>query len=236
MLQDTWSQTIDGEFVEPFAVVSDSNGTIWVLDSARKRIYGFSKMGEPVAEIGSPEALPFFPRGLALFSQESEVDTLAIADTGSGRLLLYDIYGTFLGAVGVFGTSPGQLNEPVDVLHDEFGAYFVTEGANIKRWQHIGPFGKSLAVWPFDAPDALNGSHLAWAPDGSIFMTNSGRGVLSRFAPDGTLLQEWRNIGQVSFERPVGIFMDNERNQLYISDLARSQVHVFQVTPQPFKE
>jgi len=117
----------------------------------------------------------------------------------------------------------------VDVLRDSFGTYFVTEGANANRWQRVDALGNPLATWETPSPVAFDGSHLTAAPDGSILMTNSQLGVVQRFAPDGTLMEEWRSLGKVTFQRPVGIYMDKASGRLFIADIGAGVVYVFAV-------
>ena len=221
------TETPDGPFREPLGIVAASDGTIWVLDSGRQWVYGFDEGGHAIGQIGGPEAQFYHPRGLSLFSQPDASDTLVVANTGSGNLRLFSLDGTSLGSVGFFGDGPGQFNEPVDALRDQFGAYYVTEGANVNRWQRVDPFGKALASWVLDSPVALNGSHMDWGPDGSILMTNSARGVLRRYAPDGRLLEEWSELAGVRLIAPVGILVAGGE-QLYLSDIGSGQVHRFQ--------
>ncbi len=229
LLVGGWSQAGDGEFVEPFALVATQDGRLWVLDAAKQWIYSFDANGNPLGQFGGPEAKFYFPRGLAVLTQEGTADILAVADTGSGRVLLYDTTGQFLSTFGSFGEAPGQLNEPVDILRDVFGAYFITEGANIKRWQRLDPLGRPLSVWALDTPDAHDGSHLAGLADGSILMTNADSRVLRRYAPNGNLLSEWQTIGPISFKRPVGIFVDETRSMLYVSDITAGEVYEFAI-------
>ncbi len=229
-LQDSWSETSDGAFVEPLALVTSSDGNIIVLDASQQWIYRLTPDGKLISKIGGPDARLYNPRGMTIFSQDGIPDALIIADTGTGRLALYDVNGISLGSIGMFGDGPGQFNEPVDVLRDEFGTYFVVEGSNIRRWQRIDSYGKPLAVWPIaDTPVAFDGSHMAWAADGSILMTNSHKHAIRRFTPDGELLDEWQAIASIQFKKPVGIFVDKEHNQLYVSDVETGKVHVFNV-------
>lgn len=220
-----WKKTLDGDFNEPLALVTTADGLVWVLDSTRQWVYSFAADGTPLGKLGGPESMLYHPRGLALVGG----DTLAVVNTGSGLIRLFGLDGTALGSVGTFGEAPGRLNEPVDTLQDEFGAYFVTEGANVRRWQRIDPFSRSLSLWPIDAPVAHDGSHLAWAPDGSIMMTNSEAGNIRRYAPDGRLLTEWPAVGPAVFNRPVGIYVDAKENRLLVTDIGSRAVFVFQI-------
>ena len=78
-------------------------------------------------------------------------------------------------------------------------------------------------------PVAFDGGHLAAAPDGSVLMTDSVRGVVQRFAPDGSLLEEWSALGEATFQRPAGIFMDDTSGRLFITDIGAGVVYVFHV-------
>ncbi len=225
---DTWTDTPDGEFSEPLAVVRAGDGSIWVLDSTRQKVYGFAPDGTFLRSIGSPEMQLYHPRGLSLIKNSDGLEMLAIANTGTGTIVFVGLDGSVLGTLGNFGDAPGQLNEPVDVLRDTFGGYIVTEGANANRWQRFDAQGNVLGVWQMDSPVALDGSHLAAAPDGSVFMTNSLTGVVRRVAPDGSVLDEWHTLDGVTFQQPVGIYFD-ATGQLFVTDIGMGQVYIFAV-------
>lgn len=224
-----WTETLDGAFEEPLALVTSADGLVWVLDSTRQWVYSFDETGAPLSRLGGPEARWYHPRGLALFGPaDAAGETLAVVNTGSGQVLFYQLSGEAIGSMGMPGSAPGQFNEPVDVLRDDFGAYYITEGSNVGRWQRVDMFGKSLSVWPVDAPVAFDGSHLAWGPDGSVFATQSEKRTLRRYSPTGDLLFEWIGIGSITFVRPVGVFVDT-RNRLYVTDIGAKAVYVFQI-------
>ncbi len=228
---DVWTETLDGPFEEPLALVVDQDDFVWALDSTRQWVYRFDSDGNPVDKLGGPEATFYHPRGLALLNRPGGGQMLAVVNTGVGQLNLYALDGASLGVVGSFGDGPGQLNEPVDLIQDEFGFYYITEGYNVKRWQRLDAYGKFLASWGApDAPAAFDGMHLAWAPDGSVLMTNSLAGQLRRYSPvDGTLLDSWPAVDSLRFQQPVGIFMDAARKQLFVTDVGTGEVYLFGV-------
>ena len=49
------------------------------------------------------------------------------------------------------------------------------------------------------------------------------------YAPDGTLLDEWHTIGDVTFQKPVGVFVDDNTARLFIADVGAGKVYVFQI-------
>jgi hypothetical protein len=220
----------DFPFEEPLAVVANSQDQILVLDSTLQWVYRYDRLGNFIDRFGGPTAFLFHPRGMSLFSD----DSLAIADTGGARLALFDQEGVPAGSIGGLGNGPGQFSEPTDVLRDEQGTYFVAEAEN-NRIQRLDAGGSPLAQWAIPDSYGYNGPHLAFGPDGSIFVTEAQSRSLLRYAPDGNLLDQWQTIGPVTFTAPVGIYFDAPTNRLFVTDVMSHQVYVFEVQtgPQP---
>lgn len=211
-------------FEEPLAVVVNRRDEIFVLESTLQWVYRYTAEGQFVDRFAGPEARLFHPRGLTIF----EDDSFAIADTGGARFVLFTPDGTLAGSIGGLGQGPGQFNEPTDLLRDQVGTYFVAEAEN-NRIQRVDATGSPLGQWAIPPALALDGPHLAFGPDGSIFVTESQSSSLLRYAPDGNLLAVWPVIGPVSLLKPVGIYFDDTQHQLYVTDVGSHQVHVFTV-------
>ncbi|MFQ5611626.1 MAG: PA14 domain-containing protein [Anaerolineae bacterium] len=228
-----WETAGDQPLVEPLAVVISPAGEVWVLDSTEQWVYRFTPDGEFRDRFGGAEARWFHPRGLTVFEDGS----LAVTDTGNGRVTLYSPDGLLLGTLGTLGRGPGQFIEPVDVARDLSGTYFVTEGIEMHRLQRLDAFGVPLAQWLIPPTVALDGAHLAWLPgatsggdqNASLLVTSSASASLLRYGPDGTLIDEWQAIESIAFQQPVGIFVDGVRQRLYITDVASHQIYVFQI-------
>jgi DNA-binding beta-propeller fold protein YncE len=211
-------------FEEPLAVAVNSQDQILVLDSTLQWVYRYDSSGNFIDRFGGPNAFLFHPRGLTVFDD----DTAAIADTGGARLALFGADGTPIGAIGGPGSGPGQFSEPTDVLRDVQGTYYVAEAEN-NRLQRVDAVGNPLGQWAIPDSYGYNGPHLAFGPDGSIFVTESQSSSLLRYGPDGALLDQWQTIGPVSLSAPVGIYFDANTNWLYVTDVLTHQVHVFEV-------
>ena len=214
----------DDPFEEPLAVAANSLDEIFVLDSTLQWVYKYDAEGNFIKRFGGPEARFFHPRGLTIF----EDDQIAVADTGTGAIKFFDSEGNLVGNIGTHGTAPGQLNEPTDVLRDAQSSYFVAEAEN-DRIQRLDTAGNPLTQWAIPPSLALNGPHLAFAPDGSIFMTDALSSTLQRYSPDGTLIDQWQTIDQLSLGAPVGIYFDPTTRRLYITDVNSHQIHVLWV-------
>ena len=97
------------------------------------------------------------------------------------------------------------------------------------RIQHVDFAGNPLSQWAIPPAYAHDGPHMVFGPDGSIFVTESQSSSLLRYAPDGTLLDNWQSVGPVPFAAPVGVYFDPATNRLYVTDVRMHQVHVFDV-------
>jgi 4-amino-4-deoxy-L-arabinose transferase-like glycosyltransferase len=215
-------------FEEPLAldvVRQESGDQLVVLDSTLQWIYRFGGDGQYLDRYGGPDARLFHPRGLTVF----EGNTIGVADTGTGRLVFFDVDGTQTGAIGNRpGPAPGQLNEPTDAIIGPYGNYFVAEAEN-NRVQVLDNGGRPLNQWGIPPSYAYNGPHLVAGPDGSIFLTDSEGGGIQRYSPDGVVVGQWQSIGPVTFVRPVGIYFDQDTDRLFVTDVGTHLVHVFEI-------
>lgn len=211
-------------FEEPLAVGVNSQDQILVLDSTLQWVYRYDATGNLIDRFGGPTAFLFHPRGLTVF----EDDSVAIADTGTSKIALFSADGTRTGSLGSLGSSPGQLNEPTDVLRDARGNYFVAEAMN-SRIQRLDSLGDPLNQWAIPPAYAFDGPHLAFGPDRTIFMTDTQNHSLLRYAPDGSLIEQWQTIGPIQLVAPVGIYFDKMTSRLFLTDVRTHEVHVFEV-------
>ncbi|MEW5959444.1 MAG: PA14 domain-containing protein, partial [Chloroflexota bacterium] len=214
----------DLPFEEPLAVGVNRRDEILVLDSTRQWVYRYTAGGQLLDRFGGPTAYLFHPRGLTVFDD----DTVALADTGKSRLAFFSADGAAAGSLGGLGSGPGQFNEPTDVLRDAQGTYFVAEAMN-QRLQRVDAGGNPLGQWAIPPAYAFDGPHLAFGPDGSIFMTESQSRSLLRYAPDGTQLDQWQSIDPVNLAAPLGVYFDDLTHRLYVTDIWTHQVHIFEV-------
>jgi DNA-binding beta-propeller fold protein YncE/4-amino-4-deoxy-L-arabinose transferase-like glycosyltransferase len=215
-------------FEEPLAVDAiryQERDELLVLDSTQQWVYRFDESGQYLDRFGGPDARLFHPRGLTVFDD----NMVGIADTGTGRLALFNSDGDQVGVIGSRpGSAPGQLNEPTDAIRSLDDNYYYVAEAENNRIQVLDSGGRHISQWNISPGYAYNGPHLAAVPDGTIFVTDSERAAIVRYATDGTLIEQWQFIGPVSLVQPVGIFFDDEQDRLYVTDVGTHQVHIFQ--------
>ena len=211
-------------FAEPLALGVDSQNRLLMLDSPEGWIYRFESDGRSLDRIGGPAIQAYHPRGLTVL----EDDTLVVADTGGGRLTFFAPSGGVQHHMGEIGQKLSQFSEPTDVAVDERGIYYVVEAYN-QRVQLLDSRERGLIHWPIPHSIAFDGPHLVLAPDGSLLITAPEKGAIQRYSPDGRLLDQWTQAGSRSLCKPVGIYLDDATNTLYVTDTACHQVHVFEI-------
>jgi len=221
---DTWNGA-EEPFEEPLALGVDGQNRLLVLDSPQGWIYRFEGDGRALDRFGGPAIQAYHPRGLTVLKD----GTLVVADTGGGRLTFLSPAGDVQRYMGEGGQSLSQFSEPTDVAVDERGTYYYVVEAYNQRVQVIGSEGRGLDQWPIPHSVALDGPHLVRAHDGSLLITAPEQGAIQRYSPDGRLLDQWTQAGPKSLCRPVGIYLDDATNTLYVTDTACHHMHVYQI-------
>jgi sugar lactone lactonase YvrE len=211
-------------FQEPLALGVEGQDRLLVLDSPEGWIYRFEDNGHPLARIGGPTIQAYHPRGMTVLDD----DTVVVADTGGGRLLFLSPTGDVQRQVGTIGQALSQFSEPTDLAVDERGVHYVVEAYN-QRVQLVDSGGRGLIYWSIPHSIARDGPHLVLAPDGSLLITAPEKGAIQRYSSDGRLLDQWTQAGPTPLCQPVGMYLDDATNTLYVTDTACHQVHVFEI-------
>jgi hypothetical protein len=220
---DAWTGA-EEPFQEPLSLGVEGQKRLLVLDSPEGWIYRFEADGRPLARIGGPAIQAYHPRGISVLDDDSVV----VADTGGGRLLFLTPTGEVQRQMGEVGQGLSQFNEPTDVAEDERGVHYVVEAYN-QRVQLVDSGGRGLIHWPIPHSVAYDGPHLVRAPDGSLLITAPEKGAIQRYSPDGRLLDQWTQAGTTPLCQPVGIYLDEDTDTLYVTDTACHHVYVFEV-------
>ena len=215
-------------FKEPSAIVV-RNGNIYVTDTGTNSIVVIDIPRRKLYRFGlrQPGALSK-PAGLAL---DAEMNVY-VADTKQRQVLVYDSLGLFQRVVG----SPDDLERPtgVAVSRDGERIYVVDRSANQSNHHQVvvyGKDGKKIKVignrgggeGQFNLP--LQG---AVAPDGTLYVLDSGNFRVQAFDRDGNFLSAFGSLGANpgNLVRPRGIAVDDE-GHIYVSDASLSNFQIF---------
>ena len=179
----------DLETLEDISTVAGSGDRLWlVLDDGLLLQHVRARCGSPWQGAGRGAELEQ-PRGLVV----SDDGWFAVADTGHDRVVWFTESGTCLASVGVEGNQPGAFAEPSGLSLRADGALAVCDTWN-GRVQVLRPNGTIhvLGTGLYGPRDVL------WAPDGSLFVADTGNMAVLRFRPP-----RWHSEEILSFPGPV---------------------------------
>lgn len=197
------------------------------------RVWG--RRGDGPGEFNTPSS------GSAVTTMAALRDLAFVGDTRNHRIQVFRRDGTFTGKiVGGYGSGPGQLNLPTDLVVDnKHGILYVVEAFNrrvsafdavtLKFKYHLGSPG--VEEGQFMAP-----SGAAVDSDGNVFVTDQGTHKISKFSPviemgSVTGAKYAGRWGQYGVEPgamlyPQGITIDS-KNRVYIVDFGNHRGQVF---------
>jgi len=140
----------DGQFLVPYGLDVDARGHVWVADRGNHRIQQFDSKGNFISKFGNLDSHPSSEPGKFDNPRFVEVDKalkyVYVADSKNNRIQQFDINGTFVKAIGKFGSNPGEFNLPTTIEIDSRGNFFVNERGN-ERIQKFDSNWKPLLSW-----------------------------------------------------------------------------------------
>ena len=206
----------DGLFESAHSVTIDSQGFLWVTDSAAHLVHKFSPEGRVLMTLGK--------KGMAgdntsrdLFNQPNHV---AIAPGGdiyvsdgyqNARIVHFSGTGRFIRIIGgVKGSQPGQLQLPHGVALDSRGRILVNDSDN-QRVSVFDKDGKFVETWPVPSRGGI-----AVSPDDTVYVSDVNAGIVN-------VLKNGKVIGSVAADRAHGMGVDAD-GSIYVSGASRMTV------------
>ncbi len=204
-------------------------GRIIVSDSVMRLVYLFDVPHRLTVAFGlSGDGQLKQPLGVAV---DGDVN-FYVTDAGRHSIAIYDSGGHFKRRIA----KPGELIKPTDVAVSPDGKrIYVVDAGGINSRQHrvvvynaegellftIGERG--TAPGKFNLP-----THAAVAPDGTLYVLDTGNFRVQAFTADGEYITSWGKLGSGigHFSRPRGIAVDKDGN-VYVSDANFGNVQIF---------
>jgi len=170
-----------------------------------------------------------------------------VADAGAQRVVTFDRAGRYVTAWGAPGTGPGQFSnqyagvDPAGIVVGKNGDIYVSDWSRIQEFTPAGAFvrqfgsgnqGKIVTASSFYGP-----RQLAVAPNGNLYVADTGNERIQVYGPTGTHLF---NIGTGShvaaqmtapgsFDEPSGVAVD-AKGVVYVADYWNKRVQRFTLT------
>lgn len=211
---------------DPFGVAVDAAGIVDVTDRSANELLQFTASGDPPTSWSTGSG----PIGVAVNRGNG---VIYVANAVSGTVQSFASDGTpgplwtTLGepnGIAVNATS-GEVYVAVLSAPDDDGIQrFEADGTLIATW--------AGAPYTFDEPTGV-----AVAPNGEVYVANTGSCVIQRFTADGILQNEWGSEGSDpgQFEDPQGVAID-EAGDVYVCDSFNFRIQKFDPLGVPISE
>ncbi len=257
---DKWgeygSHDADGEFNRPYGIAIDSDGNIFVADTANYRVQKFDWRGDHLNAWGSiwddplaaPLSIAVDGNGNFIVTEHyrSSVDDWA---TFNFRVRKIDSNGVVLAQWGQKGRGNGKFNLPYGIAVDSDDNVYVAD-TNNNRIQKFSPDGDFLGKWgrlcnvEEQGVDACDGKfdHPAGVTvdeAGDVYVADSYNHRIQKFDSNGGFLGKWGSNCVVEdsqiqhpdacdgkFNIPIDISVDQD-GTAYVADTFNSRVQKF---------
>lgn len=223
--QGRWLRTIQATpaLNEPWGIAVAADGTTYVSDTWNGRIRVFDAEGREIRAWGQfgqasdpakdPQNL-YGPRGLTLISR----DTLAVADTGNNRILLFHSNGSFKGVIA------GPLKEPVSISSAPDGTMVIANLWNLKIDVFAADFSPlyALSMPQWNNSDAGFKPYCCIDSRHRVYASNPVRQRIDVFSDQGAIHAAITLSGTPALKNPTGLFTSGSK--LYIADADNHRV------------
>lgn len=221
-----------GKLKGPWGVAVNSEGKLWVVDSANNRVEKFGPEGSYISSFGSAGSGTgqfSAPQGIALDGSGH----IWVADSGNNRIEEFSSSGTYMATVGSLGSGNGQFNAPSALAFDAKGNMWVADTGNSrvqkfdKEAKYVSQFG-SLGSEPGQLKEpkgiAIDGSENVWVAD-------TGNNRIEEFSNTGSFIRRFSTpgAGEGQLNTPLGLAIDSSGN-VWVIDSANGRVEGFTPT------
>ena len=194
----------------PSGIKFDADDNLYIVDSKNDRVQKFTKDGQHLmgwGESGSGEGQFSRPWGLCL-DREGNV---YVADWGNNRVQKFSADGEYLLSFGGTKMEGSDLDHPAGVAVDRDGDVYVSDWGN-QRVQIYEPDGGIITALYGDAMKLSKATEYSLSRNGGIHM--------AAFLKEDDIMTRVK-----TFERPVGLVVDDQ-NRLIVTDICgRLQVY-----------
>jgi tripartite motif-containing protein 71 len=229
-------------------IALDGHGNLYAAELDDNLIYKYSISGKLEAQwggpgagpgqLGRPDKLAFDAQGNLYVTEVSPIS--GGTEGGNSRIQKFSPTGTPLAQWGMFGSAPGQFNNPIGIAVNRQGDIYVAEEGGV-RIQELSPRGQPLAHWgtPGSGPGQFNVPYdLALDASGNVYVSEPGpfepgNDRIQKFSSDGVPLAQWGGpgTGPGQFNDPTGLAIDSKGN-IFVVDSGNNRVEELSPTGQ----
>ena len=205
---DTY-QTHEG----PWGVAFDLQGNLYVTDTWNQRIEKFGADFSFITEWGAGEL--FGPRDVTV----DLAGNVYVVDTGNKRIRQYTADGELIQDFGGEGGGPGKFNEPSGIAVAPNGDIYVADYWNkrIQVFDSAFRFRSEIEMKSWGSNGITDRAYIVVLRDGHVLATDPANARILVIDAEGNE-QAWRLPSPIGTSRPVGIAVDVDGENVYITD------------------
>jgi streptogramin lyase len=218
-----------GKLKAPWGTAVNSEGAIFVVDSANNRVEKFSSEGiyaSSFGTLGSGNGQLKEPQGLAIDSSGN----VWVADTGNNRIEEFSATGTFIKTVGSLGSESGKLKAPSDLAFDAKGNLWVTDTANnrIEKFNKEGVYVSEFGSAGSEPGKLAEPKGIAIDAGEHVWVADTFNNRIEEFSQTGSLLKRFGSAGsgEGQLKEPIDLKIDSSGN-IWTADAKNNRAEAF---------
>jgi streptogramin lyase len=201
-----------GKLKDPWGVAVNSEGKLWVVDSANDRVEQFSSSGSYITkfgEAGSGNGQLNEPEGIAIDS----AGHIWVADTANNRIEEFSSTGAFIASVGSLGSEPGKFKAPAALAFDSKGDMWVTDTGNnrVEEFNKEAKFSSEFGAAGSEPGKLSEPKGIAVDSGEHVWVADTGNNRIQEFSSAGSLLKHFGTpgAGEGQLNKPIDLKIDS---------------------------
>jgi len=218
----------DDALASPVAVALGPQGSVFVADTVRKKVFRIDAAGNTIATIASPTLER--PAGLAF---DPERQWLYVADSVGHRVTIFGADGVPIRSFGSAGAADGEFNAPTHIAYDGRSTIYVTDALNyrVQAFDRDGKFLWKMGRQGDGSGDFAAPKGVAADAAGRVFVVDALFDAVQMFERGGRLLVAFGEHGTTGGQLwlPGGLFVAGD--EIFVADSYNRRIVVYRALP-----
>ncbi len=204
-----------GKLKNPWGVAVNSEGKLWVVDSANNRVEQFSSTGSYLTKFGETGSGPGQlkePQGIALDS----AGHIWVADSGNNRIEEFSSTGTYMATVGSLGTESGKFKAPSALAFDTKGNMWVADTGNsrVEKFDKEAKYSSEFSSLGSEPGKLKEPKGIAVDAGEHVWVADTANNRIQEFSTTGSLLKRFGTpgAGEGQLNTPIDLKIDSLGN------------------------
>jgi len=219
-----------GKFKYPVGIDVANNGDIYVADSGNRRIQVFSSKGKFKRQFKIKSGR-YLIRPIDVLVDEKKKEVF-VSGNESHEIMVFSLNGKLKRSWGGSGVNEGEFRYPATLAHLKDGRVAAVDVLNsrIQVFEKKGDYSFQIADWGVTQGQVFRPKGIAFDSLGNAYVSDSYLNVVQAFSDEGDFLHVLDTGEKHKLFTPVGMVID-KNNRLYITEMRRHRVSVYQLQP-----